>query len=64
MYQGTTHWMQNRFDRVGDLMDRYTPDNNPGRPADEYRANLRNSARLAYRLAKKAIKQQLVEKAQ
>ena len=61
MYQGTQHWMRDRFNRVSDLMDRYTPDNQPGRPGEEYRASLRNNARLSYRLAKKAIKQQIAE---
>ena len=62
MYQGNEHWMRDRFDRVGDLMDRYTPDNKHGRPSEEYRASLRNAARLSYRLAKRAIREQLKEK--
>ena len=63
MYQGTQHWMRDRFDRVGDLMDRYhkDPKDSGARPAEEYRAALRNNARLSYRLAKKAIKQQIAE---
>jgi len=62
MYQGTKHWLRDRFDRVGDLMDRYHNDGSGGaRPAEEYRAALRNNARLSYRLAKKAIKQQIAE---
>jgi hypothetical protein len=62
MYQGTEHYMRDRFDRVADLMDRYTDDGARGaRPAEEYRAALRNSARLSYRIAKKAIKQQIAE---
>lgn len=58
MYQGTKHRFDNKFDRVGDLMERYYNDGTKGaRPAAEYRPALRNMARLAYRIAKKAVKE-------
>lgn len=59
MYQGTKHRFDNKFDRVGDLMERYYNDGTKGaRPAAEYRGALRNMARVAYRIAKRAVKEQ------
>jgi len=59
MYQGKTHQFDNKFDRVGDLMERYYNDGTAGaRPGSEYRSELRRMARLAYRIAKKAVQEQ------
>ena len=59
MYQGTKHRFDNKLVRVGDLMERYYNDGTKGaRPAAEYRGALRNMARVAYRIAKKAVKEQ------
>tara|TARA_R110001592_G_scaffold20761_3_gene83804 strand:- start:27542 stop:27721 length:180 start_codon:yes stop_codon:yes gene_type:complete len=58
MYQGTEHVWKNKFNRVGDLMDRYYADGKQGaRSGAEYRGALRNMARLSYRIAKKAVAQ-------
>jgi hypothetical protein len=57
MYQGTEHVWKNKFNRVGDLMDRYYADGK-ARPSTEYRGALRNLARIAYRVAKAAMKHQ------
>lgn len=59
MYKGNGHKFDNKFDRVSDLMERYYNDGAQGaRPSAEYRGALRNAARIAYRVAKKAIKEQ------
>ena len=59
MYTGTKHVFDNKFNCVSDLMERYYNDGNGGaRPAAEYRGALRNMARIAYRIAKKAVKEQ------
>lgn len=57
MYTGTKHVFDNKFNCVSDLMERYYNDGK-GRPSSEYRAELRNMARIAYRVAKKAVKEQ------
>lgn len=53
MYQGPAK----NFNKISDFMDRYYNDGK-GRPSSEYRAALRNTARIAYRVAKKAVKAQ------
>ncbi len=59
MYQGKGHQFDNKFNKVSDLMERYYDDGTSGaRPAAEYRGALRNMARIAYRVAKKAVKEQ------
>ena len=59
MYNGTKHVFDNKFNCVSDLMERYYNDGKSGaRPAAEYRGALRNMARVAYRIAKKAVKEQ------
>ena len=59
MYTGTKHVFDNKFNCVSDLMERYYNDGKRGaRPAAEYRGALRNMARVAYRIAKRAVKEQ------
>ena len=59
MYQGNGHQFDNKFDNISDLMERYYNDGAQGpRPGAEYRGALRNMARIAYRIAKKAVKEQ------
>lgn len=59
MYTGTKHVFDDKFNCVSDLMERYYNDGTKGaRPAAEYRGALRNMARIAYRIAKKAVKEQ------
>jgi hypothetical protein len=59
MYTGTKHVFDNKFNCVSDLMERYYNDGKRGaRPSTEYRGALRNAARIAYRIAKKAVKEQ------
>ena len=59
MYTGTKHVFDNKFNCISDLMERYYNDGKGGaRPAAEYRGALRNMARIAYRIAKKAVKEQ------
>lgn len=59
MYTGTKHVFDNKFNCVSDLMERYYNDGAQGaRPGAEYRGALRNMARVAYRIAKKAVKEQ------
>ncbi len=59
MYQGKTHQFDNKFDRVSDLMERYYNDGVQGaRPGAEYRGALRNIARMSYRIAKRAVREQ------
>jgi hypothetical protein len=59
MYQGKGHQFDNKFDNISDLMERYYNDGTPGaRPGAEYRSTLRNMARMSYRIAKKAVKEQ------
>ena len=53
MYQGPAK----NFNSISDFMDRYYNDGK-GRPASEYRGELRNVARIAYRVAKKAVQAQ------
>jgi hypothetical protein len=59
MYQGNGHVHKDKFNRVSDFQDRYyrDPTDSGARPGTEYRSSLRNQARLAYRLAKKTLKQ-------
>tara|TARA_B100002019_G_scaffold291617_1_gene312322 strand:+ start:1606 stop:1782 length:177 start_codon:yes stop_codon:yes gene_type:complete len=53
------HRFDDKFNKISDLMDRYYNDGKQGaRPGSEYRGELRNAARIAYRIAKKAIKAQ------
>jgi len=55
MYQGPAK----NFSNISDFMDRYYNDGKRGaRPGTEYRGALRNMARVAYRIAKKAVKEQ------
>lgn len=55
MYQGPAK----NFSNISDFMDRYYNDGTKGaRPSTEYRSALRNTARIAYRVAKKAVKAQ------
>jgi len=59
MYQGKGHQFDNKFDNISDLMERYYNDGAQGaRPSTEYRGALRNMARMSYRIAKKAVKEQ------
>jgi hypothetical protein len=61
MYQGKGHIWQNKFNKVSDFMDRYyqsPEDAGKPRPSVHYRSELRNAARIAYRVAKKTIKAQ------
>lgn len=59
MYQGKGHQFDNKFENISDLMERYYNDGTPGaRPAAEYRSALRNMARISYRIAKRAVKEQ------
>ena len=59
MYTGTKHVFDNKFNCVSDLMERYYNDGaQDARPGAEYRGALRNMARVAYRIAKKAVKEQ------
>ena len=59
MYQGKGHQFDNKFDNISDLMERYYNDGSTGaRPGAEYRGALRNIARMSYRIAKKAVKEQ------
>ena len=59
MYQGKGHQFDNKFDNISDLMERYYNDGTRGaRPGAEYRSTLRNMARMSYRIAKKAVKEQ------
>ena len=65
MYQGNGHIWQGRCNCISDFMHRYQPeDERPGgRPSQEYRSERRNTARLGYRMDKKAIQAGLVEDA-
>lgn len=58
MIQTTNHVHNNKFNKLSDLMHRYRAEGvkDGGRPAEEYRAARRNTARLSYRIAKKAVK--------
>ena len=59
MYQGKGHQFDNKFDNISDLMERYYNDGaQDARPGAEYRAALRNMARMSYRIAKRAVKEQ------
>jgi hypothetical protein len=51
--------MEKNFNKISDFQDRYyrDPKDSGARPGTEYRSSLRNQARLAYRLAKKTLKQ-------
>ena len=66
MYQGNGHIWQGRFNCISDFMHRYKPEGTVkgGRPSQEYRSERRNTARLSYRMAKKAMKAGLVQNAQ
>jgi hypothetical protein len=55
MYNGPAK----NFNKISDFMDRYYKSpSDKGRPNTEYRSELRNAARIAYRVAKKAWKAQ------
>lgn len=55
MYQGPAK----NFNKISDFMDRYYKSpKDRGRPSTEYRGALRNAARIAYRIAKKTVKEQ------
>lgn len=55
MYQGPAK----NFSKISDFMDRYYKSpKDRGRPSTEYRGALRSAARIAYRIAKKAVKAQ------
>jgi len=55
MYQGPAK----NFNKISDFMDRYYKSpKDQGRPSTEYRGALRNAARIAYRIAKKTVKEQ------
>ena len=55
MYQGKAK----NFNKISDLQDRWhvDPRESGPRKGTEYRAELRNNARIAYRVAKKTLKQ-------
>lgn len=59
MYQGKGHVHGGKFNKVSDFMDRwYVDPSEPGpRKSTEYRGALRNSARVAYRVAKRTLKE-------
>ena len=63
MRQSTEHVFHNKFTRISDLMHRYRNEGvkDGGRPAAEYRGARRNTARLSYRIAKKAVKAEYQE---
>ena len=63
MYQGNGHVRQGRCNCISDFMHRYKPEGAiaGGRPTEEYRHARRNTARLSYRIAKKALKAGLVK---
>jgi len=63
MIQTTNHVHNNKFNKISDLMHRYRAEGvkDGGRPAEEYRAARRNTARLSYIIAKKAVKAQYQE---
>jgi hypothetical protein len=58
MYQGKGHVWQEKFNRISDLMERWyvDPSERGARKSAEYRGALRNYARLAYRIAKRTVK--------
>ena len=59
MYQGTGHIWNNKFNKISDFQERYyrAATDQGARPGAHYRGALRNAARIAYRVAKKSIKQ-------
>ena len=59
MYQGNGHIWNNKFNKISDFMERYyrSPKDKGARPNAHYRGALRNQARIAYRVAKKTIKE-------
>jgi hypothetical protein len=56
MYKGNGHVHKDKFNKVGDFMHGYKPSKGVIRPAEEYRAARRNTAKLSYRIAKSAVK--------
>lgn len=56
MYKGTGHIHNDKFNKVGDFMHGYARSKGGIRPAEEYRAARRNTAKLSYRIAKSAVK--------
>ena len=51
--------MEKNFNKISDFMNRwYVKPGDVRRPASEFRAALRNDARIAYRVAKKTVKLQ------
>jgi len=59
MYSGDGHVFKNQFNKISDFMERWyvDPKDKGPRPASEYRGALRNQARIAYRIAKRTVKQ-------
>ena len=59
MYSGDGHVFKNKFNKISDFMERWyvDPADRSIRKGSEYRAALRNQARIAYRIAKKTVKQ-------
>ena len=59
MYQGKGHVHDDKFNKISDFMERWyvNPGDRGARKGTEYRATLRNQARIAYRIAKRTIKQ-------
>ena len=59
MYHGKGHIFNNQFNKVSDFMERYyrAPTDSGPRPTAHYRPELRRMARLAYRIAKKTVKE-------
>jgi len=57
MIQTTNHVHNNKFNKISDLMHRYRAEGvkDGGRRAVEKRSARRNTARLSYRIAKKAV---------
>lgn len=58
MYQGKGHVNGENFNKISDLMERWyrDPSERGARKSAEYRGALRNTARLAYRIAKRTVK--------
>lgn len=58
MYQGKQHVWEDKFNKVSDLMERWyvNPAEKGPRKGNEYRGALRNAARIAYRIAKRTMR--------
>jgi len=59
MYQGKGHVFANQFNKISDFMERYyrAPEDKGPRPSAHYRPELRRMARIAYKVAKKTVKE-------